>query len=374
MGIIKTIERRGKRLLIRITTAVIRTPKISRERALDPPPKRILVIRQHHQMGDMLLAVPAFRALRETFPQADITVVTGRINRSVLVNNPYVDHLLSYDVRNPFRVLRLLREMRRQRFDWAIVLHTVSFSFTSAMLGVLSGARLRIGSTSEPFGNRMSSAFYHVELPLPDPATLARMNEAEHNLFPLAALGVKTDDPAPLLVPTKAESTWADRFIDEHSTSDAPLLAVHPGAGKAENIWPPEKFAEVVNRLGASRALQVFVIEGPRDAEPVARFRNAVGVSNCVVRARAIGEIAALMKKCDFVLCNDTGVMHVSCAAGASTLAVFGPTDPVRWAPKCDNLHVVRSSDGSLAGIDVDEVSRRALDLLDSRRRINTSG
>ena len=70
------------------------------------------------------------------------------------------------------------------------------------------------------------------------------------------------------------------------------------------------------------------------------------------------------MLESDLVLCNDTGVMHVSVAAGARTLAVFGPTDPKRWAPRSKSLHIVRGSDGNLAEITPDTVLAAALALL----------
>ena len=133
----------------------------------------------------------------------------------------------------------MIRQMRRLRHDIVIVLHTVSFSFTSAMIGLISGSRWRVGSTSVPFGNNMSEAFYHVELPLPTQRELGNMNEAEHNLYPLAALGIRTGDISPLLVPTESEKRWAAGFIERSAEPGTITLAVHPGAGKAENIWPP---------------------------------------------------------------------------------------------------------------------------------------
>ena len=365
MGVLKKIERSGKSLLIGLITRVVRTRPLAKEQIVATAPKRIIVIRQHHQMGDMLLAVPAMRALKETFPGVEVAVVAAPINRVVLNNHPYVDRVLTYNNRNPLSVVGLVKEMRRGHYDLSIVLHTMSFSFTSAMLGLLSGATFRVGSTSQPFGNRLSAAFYHLELPLPDPETLKNLNEAEHNLYPLRAIGVDTDDLSPLLVPTRDQETWAEGFFRENALPGTPSIVVHPGAGKLENIWPPEKFAEVVNMIAERTAFTLFVAEGPRDAEPVARFSSAVQ-SRCVfVRGRSIGEVAALMRLVSLVICNDTGVMHVSCAAGATTLAVFGPTDPVRWAPVCPNLTVVRAENGDLQILTPDTVFARAMDVLD---------
>jgi ADP-heptose:LPS heptosyltransferase len=290
--------------------------------------------------------------------------VTSTLNRDVLRNNPFVDDLFMYEKRSPLSALRMLRRLRRERYDLAIALHTVSFSFTTLMLAVLSGARVRIGSTSRALGNALTGSYLNLTLPLPSPAELEGMNEAEHNLYPLRAVGITPDDLAPVIVPSESGRTWASGFAAVRWKGDGVRIALHPGAGKAENIWPAERFAEVVNALDRRRPVELILLEGPRDADAVARFRAACSVDADVVRGRVIGDVAALMQLADLVICNDTGVMHVAAAAGATTLAVFGPTDPVRWAPRCPNLHAARSPDGSLAAVTVDMVVERAVEVL----------
>lgn len=245
-----------------------------------------------------------------------------------------------------------------------IVLHTVSFSFTSALMGLLSGARVRVGSTSGPFSSPLSTSFYHLELPLPGETELRSMNETEHNLYPLKALGIGTDDLRPIIVPSAEDERWAETFLQEHTTPGRRCLVVHPGAGKTENVWPPENFADVVNRLRRTSPVDLCVIEGPRDGDQVAAFGRKVNGGFAHLRGRGIGEVAAVLRRANLVLCNDTGIMHVSCAAGANTLAVFGPTDPARWAPKCSNLTVIRGADGDLEKVSIEDVCGRAAGLL----------
>jgi heptosyltransferase-2 len=322
--------------------------------------ERILVIRQHNQMGDMMLAVPALRAVRETYPGASIGVVSSVLNRGVLVNSPFVDEVFAYDKQRPWTHVQMIARIRARRYDLAIVLHTVSFSFTSLILAVLSRARVRIGSTSRALGDSLTGSYLNLTLPLPDDATLARLNEAEHNLYPLRAVGITTDDIAPLLVPGEASDRWADAFAAECWRAGTLRVAVHPGAGKVSNIWPPDRFAAVVDELNARKPVSLVIIEGPRDGASVAAFQRACRVTGTVVRARPITDIAALLQRADLVLCNDTGVMHVAAAARARVVAVFGPTDPFRWAPRCANLRVVRAPDGDLRQLEAAAVAREA--------------
>jgi len=366
VGWLKTIERRGKGGLMRVLGAVLRAPATPPEAFREMRFRRILVVRQHHQMGDMMLATPALHAIRERYPDAEIGVVTSTLNRDVLLNHPWVDHVFTYRKRAPLGPLQLVREVRRARFDLAIALHTMSFSFTTLMLTVLSGARMRIGSTRRELGDSLTGSYLNITLPLPGESELSTMNEAEHNLYPLRAVGIDTADLSPLLVPTESNAAWAQAFAEDVWPGGTLRLAVHPGAGKTENIWPPAKFAAVVNALAGERSVSVVAIEGPRDGDSVAEFSAGVDVAVTVARGRSIGEVAALMQRADLVICNDTGVMHVAAAAGARTLAIFGQTDPVRWAPRCANLSVVRSPDGTLDGVTSEAVAARARQLLAS--------
>ena len=367
MGRVKSLERTGKRALMAGIGRALNARPVTMDEFRAMRFERILVIRQHNQMGDMMLAIPAFRAIRETYPGARIAVVSSRLNRGVLANSPYVDDVFTYDKRSPVRSSGLVGRLRAQRFDLAIVLHTVSFSFTSIALAVLSGARVRIGSTSRRVGDSLTGSYLNLTLPLPGDAELATMNEAEHNLYPLRAVGITTADISPLLVPGPENERWAEDAAARCWRDGTTRLAVHPGAGKVENIWPPARWAAVVDALSRDRALSLAIIEGPADAEAVRAFQAACRVPGTVIRGRPILDVAALFRRADLVLCNDTGVMHVAAAARARVLAVFGPTDPLRWAPRCEGLEIVRSPGGKLLDLEADEVAARAREVLEER-------
>ena len=364
MGRVRTIERSGKRGLMRLVAGVLRATPITPEAFRTMRFERILVVRQHNQMGDMMLALPALRAIRETYPGARVGVISSMLNRGVLANSPYIDRVFTYDKRRPASYPAMLRALRAEHFDLAIVLHTVSFSFTSLVLAVLSGARVRVGSTSHRVGDALTGTYLNVTLPLPGPDQLAGMNEAEHNLYPLRAVGITTDNLAPLIVPGEASERWAESFARECWRERTVRLAVHPGAGKEQNIWQPANFAAVVDEIARHHPVSLVLVRGPADAESVRIFEAGCGVKGRVVAGRSITDVAALLRRADLVLCNDTGVMHVACAAGSRVLAVFGPTDPVRWAPRCETLHIVRAPGGDLRRLTPAAVTARALELI----------
>lgn len=365
---LRKVERFAKLALARFVARFLTVEKLEPAEFSRVAVERLLVIRQHNQMGDMLLAVPAFRGLRKRFPGARITLVGSSINSRVMENNPYVDEVLTYakrrSRRNPLELPRFIGELRRRRFDAVIVLNTVSFSVTSMLLAVASGARLRVGSTSAPFGHDLTSRFYHLELPLPSPDELARMHESEHNLYPLAAIGVSERDLTSLLVPTETEREAARRFIAAAFGPEARFIVCHPGAGKRQNVWPPERFAELVRLLGEQRGLAAAAVRGPMDRETMDAFLAASTKLPAVVSCPTVGFLGALMERAALILCNDTGIMHIAGAVGARCVAVFGPTDPARWKPVNKIVVAVRGANGEVASVTVAEALEAALRLV----------
>ncbi len=119
--------------------------------------------------------------------------------------------------------------------------------------------------------------------------------------------------------------------------------ALHPGAGKKQNLWPAERFAEVAARAVAA-GNKVLILHGPADSGPLAALTkktDAIGVQ--VAPACPVGVGAALLQLADRFLCNDTGVMHMAGALRVPTVALFGPTDPALWKPPANEVVVVKS-------------------------------
>ena len=366
---LKKIEKKGKRAFARVVALFLRADRFTAEEISGMEPREILVIRQHNQMGDMLLAVPAFRGLRKRFPNARITLLAASINTDVMMNNPYVDEVLTYakerNRRNPLRLIRFLRSIRSRRFDLVIVLNTVSFSVTSMLIAAVSGARVRVGSSSRKFGTDLTARFYDLELPLPEEEELLGMHESEHNIFPLRAMGVTETRLESVLVPSERERAEAKRLATAAFGKDSPFIVLHPGAGKRQNIWPPERFAELLRRLRGMREMGVVAVRGPVDGEAFDAFLGMSSGVNLVLASPSVGLLGAVMERAALTLCNDTGIMHIAGAVGADCCALFGPTDPSRWKPVNENVVAVRASDGQIESVSGEDALEGAVRLLE---------
>lgn len=354
--------KRGKAWLAAWVARRCRRPRLSPAELRARDPRRIVIVRQHNQMGDMVCATPALRALREAFPRAEIALVCAPINVEVVRHNPHLDRVLVFAPghwRRPWRLAAFLRELRSFRAELAVVLNSVSFSVTSAAIAVASGAPLIMGGDSRPYGWDISRHAYSLELPTRPEVD---RHAVAHSLAPLAAVGFGTADLSTVVVPAPSERERAAALLAD-LPAGGELLVMHPGAGKRGNIWPAERFAEVADRA-VSTGQRVLVLQGPADGEVVARLTAALatrerpnGTRHVTVAPRMrVGVCAALLARADRFLCNDTGLMHVAGAVGVPTLALFGPTEPDLWKPLSPLVVAVRAKDGRLDRLAVEPV------------------
>lgn len=357
-----------KRGLSSLLARQARRPALSPAELLALEPRRILIVRQHNQMGDMVCATPALRAIKEAFPAAALALVTSPVNEEVVRYNPHLDRVVSFEQgmwRNPTRFFRFLGKLRNFRADVAFVLSSVSFSVTSANIALFSGARYVVGSDSEPFGWDISSRAFSLVMPS---YPIQESHAVEHNLAPLRAIGITTDDLATVVVPAPEETAFARRILTDLDLAPG-FWAVHPGAGKKQNCWPAPRFAEVAARA-VDAGEKILILHGPADAGPLAELTGLLAdLSGTMVKVAPscpVGVGAALLQQADRFLCNDTGVMHMAGALAVPTVALFGPTEPALWKPPADEVVAVCSGGrvpdqrgpefGWMEGISVDSV------------------
>lgn len=171
---------------------------------------------------------------------------------------------------------------------------------------------------------------------------------------PLAALGLDPVVPPPTLVFSPEETAAAGRIATSLPTR---FLALHPGSGSPSKNWPPERFVGLLAAVEPDRPW--LLVLGPAEGEgppPLVAQARAVRASGLPPRV-----LAALLARAGLLVGNDSGVSHLAAAAGAPTLALFGPTDPSIWAPLGPAVEVVRSPDDTMAGLPLADVVEAAV-------------
>lgn len=333
--------------------------------------KTILVIRQHNQLGDMLCAIPALRALRGSFPAARIRFVLGPLHHEIMSGCPFIDEILNYDkvffFDRPQRFFSFGRLLRTPRPDIAIVISTVSSSFTSNAMAWISGAPIRIGPVSIAGRTNGSNRFFTHPLSLDWTAT-PRRHQVERNLDTVRSLGADTDDFSLDIGLSQSEKQLAQEFIIQCRGSASRVIGLHPGAGKVPNRWNAPSFAHVANILSNEFKAHIMVTAGPMDDEPVEKMVKELKIPFTIVKGRTIREVAALLDQMNLYITNDTGTMHVAATTRTHVLSLFGPTNPYEWAPLGERHRFLSGEGGDINSIGAGTVVETASQMLHARK------
>lgn len=282
-----------------------------------PSRSRIAVIRLR-SMGDCVLTTPALGLLKAYRPDLQVRVVVEPRFAGVFEDSPDVDEI------SP-RV--------GSRVDLALNLHGGTHSMWMA-LG--SGAKFRVG-----FAHHRYSWIYSHRIPRAQEILGEErpVHTAEHLASAMFWLGVPRSE-----IPRA-------KLIAGMPPPCPPYVAIHPFAAAAEKTWPAERFVAVADQMQAA-GLQPVIVAGPADnIAPFSKFR--------VKRNQPLSVLKSLMSGAALFIGNDSGPAHLAAAFGIPVVVLFGPSDPVTWAPWRTEARVL-TSHGSITRIAVEEVMAAA--------------
>ena len=289
--------------------------------------KRILII-QTAFIGDVILITPLIRETKKVFPNALLDVMVIPQAANLLENNPYVNTVIKFDKRKSklFSFFRTLTLLKNNKYDIAISPHS---SFTSALLMLLSGIKFRVG-----FARWTSQNFLTHRLPHLKKTLKIKKNLHLLSIFTDEELSIQTE-----LFPTQEMFTKADNYLKQLCNSLRKVIAVAPGSNWFTKRWPAEYYEELVAKLNNKNYGIIFIgsdIEREicENIKPNNNFINLAGELNLL-------ESAALIKKCDLMICNDSGAMHLANAVNTDVFVFFGPTvQSIGYPPIGNNDHV----------------------------------
>ncbi|MCX7886733.1 MAG: glycosyltransferase family 9 protein [Verrucomicrobiae bacterium] len=174
------------------------------------------------------------------------------------------------------------------------------------------------------------------------------LHAAGHYCKPLEALAIYEEQPVPRIYLNDADREFAARFLGE--AVPEPILAIHPGSGSESKNWPAANFAAVARWLADELALQLLLVHGESDDEPVARLTELIAPRPFrYARGLKLVELAAVLERCALFLGNDSGITHLAAAVGTPTVAMFGPASRPIWEPRGERVCVVRFGPNDVA-------------------------
>jgi ADP-heptose:LPS heptosyltransferase len=345
-----TIYDRRERALVATADALLRAVSVVRgARTLSAPPTRVLCFRIE-RIGDLLMTLPALAALRNALPDARIDLAVGSWNVELARAIPGIDQVETLDATWLARgfagltapqLARRARRWRERKYDLAINFEP---DIRTNVALAMTGARCRAG-----FAGAGGAPLLDVALDYDTSAHTA------DNALALVrrTLGLE-DGPAPA-----ATLAIPDPVVREASRLLRPLgdglkVGIHVSGGRPIKQWPEERFRDIAVRLVEDRGASIVLTGSLGDSEQIAVVRRALPAERVVdltdfpydrFRSTAsvdLVTVAAILQQIDLLVTGDTGPMHLAHAVGTPIVAIFGPSDPARYAPRGPRDRVVR--------------------------------
>jgi len=302
-----------------------------------------ILIRATNWVGGAIMALPALRAVRRRFPDAEIAIVARPYVADIYRHQEICNQLIPYDpigLHAGFSGREgLAAELRAQKFDVALLLQN---AFDAAWLAWRANIPERIGYARN--GRRF---LLTKPVPLPQHGEIPA-----HEMFYYLELlrranwldSVQDETFIDLHVPDEKRRS-ADEFLRKSGVRQGALrIAIGAGAsyGSAK-CWPPSGFAEVANRLQSEANADVILYGTAAEASVSTAISAEMRRPPIDLTGKtAIADLPALLSQCHLFIGNDSGAMHVAAAAGLPIVAVFGPSDPHGTSPVTPRCTIVQ--------------------------------
>ena len=310
------------------------------------------------------MSLPALRAIRQQFPFARITVAVGKPGGELLNLSGYANETLEVDrvglrdgptLISIGRVIKLVSNVRKQKFDFVIDLHSY---YETNLLGFLSGAPHRL------YSRRPNRSLDYLANFKPRPAKeLQTTHLIDRYLDLLKPLGIENQPRMPTLNTNPSADAAVEALLKKEKAQSGELLVgIFPGAGHACRLWPQESFAQVADHLVRNDRVRIVVFAGPEEREMVAQMRPLFPQRTIFFDRLTIPQLASAQARLTLFISNDTGPVHIAAAVGTPVIVILDRPNPHSFTPIGDQNRIICGP--AITEIPVEEVYRTAHQLL----------
>src|ERR1051326_478899 len=263
--------------------------------------RKILVIKLR-AIGDVLLSTAVVKNLRTAFPEARIVFLTEGVSRQVVEGNPNLDSVTVFNKKDS--AIGLISRVRLENYDLVLDLFG---NPRSALVAYFSGARFRVGY-------RMNWRQYCYNIVVAPRG--GEVHNTEFNLDALRAIGVPIIERHPYFPIGDEAEQFADTFFTGAGLEDGRVIAMNPGGGWYTKRWRIPQLAQLGDRIAEEFGYQILYIWGPGEHNDAVEVQRLMKSPSMLAPPTDLKQLAAILKKCSFMVTNDSGPMHIAAAVG----------------------------------------------------------
>ena len=313
-------------------------------------PENILIVRLG-AMGDIVHVISAVKNLRTAFPSAHIAWLVEDRLKDLVECLPEIDAVIVFPrrqwqayLKNPLKYFKIISEfrtffknLRNKKFDVALDFHG---NFKSGLLTYLSNARTRIG-----FSKGYCKEFNYIFTNLRITPQQKKLNRVDKYLNLLQGLSIEAYYQRPVFSIPATDRLYIDDFIYQNHLDQKSIAIIHPGTsafGKYKR-WSSKNYALLADQLIQELDYSVIFTWDSQEykiVEEIISFMHYQATISC--KTSSVKQLIALLQRAHLFVGGDTGPTHLASCIGIPTIAIFGPKDPVIYAPYNENAMVIR--------------------------------
>lgn len=291
--------------------------------------KRTIVVIHAGALGDVLLAVPAIRSFGARFPQHEVVLIAATAVSQLLLECGLIDDWISLEGRA------------------CLGLFSKTLSVSSELESRLTRCDLAVAWMEDRDG-ALRSLFrergvgpVHIQSPFAQGLNSRHQSDRFREALGEEVGGIRPEGTVEV---PRHLSEWGKDYLDARRISrDHPLVLVHPGSGSIHKCLDPRRMALLIEQLSL-KGMCPIVLEGPADQNVVGSALEFVRKPPLVLKNLDLSLLAGVLGQVAFYIGHDSGVTHLAALLGVRTIAIFGPTDHHRWAPRGSHVTILRGA------------------------------
>lgn len=270
------------------------------------------------------MATPAFRCIRENFPNSQITLLIKKNLSGIISGAPWFDEVIEFESKGRIKYLRLIRQLRQERFDLSFLFPN---SFRSAFTIWLGGAKRRIGYNRDARSILLTDSIERLK----ENGKFKPTYMADYYPRLCAHIGCKAGSKKLELFNTKESEIAADKLLKEYNINTKPYILINPGASYGSSkCWTAEGFAKTADSLREVVDCNIVLVCGPGETKLANDIENCSkkNLINLSKESVPLDVLKAIVKKCKLLITVDSGPRHFAVAFERPAVVLMGPTDP----------------------------------------------